>query len=315
MTGIDRYIKANFHALMGELNTRMSSRTAYTTWLERWHRPNLEVSAYEDLYMDTCYAVRQYIGVLPRGKEIHIGSMDEIAERTIYTLSMSPQESMSLATLASSLEAVCVERYKDYEENINWYSQLVYELRRVGIFNYHITTSGHPVITPNLQVKGELREELDDKFQSALPQIGGVVGDMLGDQILPQLHFSGKSYRRQIDLNNKDLEAITLVSQQSYKVDRAILDNMSYHVPTITETGEILTDQQREDAREAYYRFQEMAELADDYKTVIQFPTTQDSRGRFYNAATDPAVRLTLRSVKYEGRLTEAEEQHLWSTI
>jgi len=118
------------------------------------------------------------------------------------------------------------------------------------------------------------------------------------------------SSKRKTPLNYRDRSIVSMVSQQTYKIHMPLLD-MPYFVPFLTKEGDPLTEKQQEDIRTSYYRFTDMAEIAEEFDEVIQLPTTMDSRGRFYNMATDPTVRLSLRSTTSEGNLTPFEEQLL----
>lgn len=299
--------------VMGELNQRMSIFTAHQTWLDNFHKPHLEVAQYKDLFDDTCFMIRDWLLNIFDKEEPYLEEVESIAERLFYIISTAPKDTMSLVTVASKLETDCQQLYLEYQDNIQAYSELVFHLKSIGIFTYSLSQNDHPVITPILTVKGELRTALEAKFSSALPQLGGVVGtmDAQGKGLLPGILFKGKSTRRQTPLNQKDREAITLVSKQEYVVDMNMVNNMKYYVPTITDTGLPISEREQEDARTAYYRFEAMAREADQDNTTLQLPTTEDSRGRFYNAATDPAVRLSLRSVRQEGKLTKFEQELL----
>lgn len=298
----------NYEA-MAELNQRMSLFTAFSTWKERFHNVNMDNEIYKNIFDDTCYLINQWGDGENPPDEVQDKLVKDIATRMFYILTTNPDETISLVTVASKLDADCQQLYEDYEENISAYAEMVYHTRSAGLFTYATTQNDHPVLTPTLAVKGELRTELDDKFASALPQVGDVVGEMdsKGWNLLPGVMFKGKSTRRKTPLNAQDRRIVSLVSRQRYKVDMDILHKMEYYVPTISENGEPISERQQEDARTAFYRFRDMADEAHHDNTVIQLPTTQDSRGRFYNMATDPAIRLSLRSPKYTGGLTEFE--------
>ena len=298
---------------MTEVNQRMSLSTAYSTWTEKWHTPNMEIKAYADLFNDTCYLITEWNAGDTPGDNKQIKIVESIAARIFYIISTSPKPTMPLVTLASKLDADEQALGADYGDNMQFYSEMIYSLRNVGIFSYLVTPTLHPILVTILQVKGELREELDAKFAQALPQVGEDIGelDAKGYGLLPGIRFTGKSTRRETPLNAYDRKAISLVSRQSFAVDMAMVNSMEYYVPTISESGIPITLQEQEDTRTAYYRFTDMAEEADSLFEPIQLPTTQDSRGRFYNAATDPAVRLSLRSTGYEGDLTDFEYEHL----
>jgi hypothetical protein len=295
---------------MTELNQRMSLSTAFPTWNAEFHIALLETSReYRGLFTDTRYLINQWNGGAIPGDAQQQKDVEDIAIRIFYVLSTSPQPTLSLATLASKLEADCIPLGADYEDNIQHYSDMIYFLRNAKIFRYDMTATGHPVLTPLLQVQGELRTALDAKFASALPQVGGVMGDLdsRSTGLIPGVRFSGKSSKRKTPLNEYDRKTITLVSKQGYRVDMDIIKQMPYYVPAITDTGVPITEREQEDARTAYYRFTDMAEEAEANLEILQLPTTQDSRGRFYNAATDPAIRLSLRSKHIEGHLTPFE--------
>ena len=298
----------DFKETMSEVNYRLSLSTAYKTWREQWHEVHIEVDAYAAIFRDTCFMISEFTG-----NALTTVQAEDIAERLFYILSTSPDEAMSLATVASKLDVDCPQLAPSYEANMNYYAKLVYHLRGMGIFKYGETNVGHPVLEPLLQVKGELRIILHSKFASAIPQIGEIVGtmDAKGYGLLPGISFRGKSTRRKTPLNQKDREVVSLVSRQKFTVDMEIVRKMQYYVPTMSDSGIPISEKEQEDARTAYYRFVDMAEHAETESTVLQFPTTQDSRGRFYNAATDPAVRLSLRSPKPEGSLTAFEHKLL----
>jgi len=298
---------------MEEVNYRVSTSTAYTTWQKRWHKPNMEDPSYKDLFTDVCYLIQSWNNGEVPGDKTQVALVNDIAQRIFYILSTSDKATLPMVTLVSKLDADCQALSEDYEENMQLYADMVYALRPARIFTYYVTAMGAPVLVPTIKVKGELRQELDSKFGSALPQLGGVVGELgpKGFGLIPGVAFSGKSTKRKTPLNQQDREIVSLISQQQYWVDMAIVDFMPYFVPSITDTGLPISEQEQEDARTAYERFVEVAEQMHALDTTIQFPTTQDSRGRFYNMATDPAIRLSLRSIKYEGNLTEFELEHL----
>ena len=288
----------DFYETMSEVNKRLSLSTAYKTWRLEWHDPHMEIVEYAAIFSDTCFLISEYVNNLLTPEQ-----EKEVVKRLFYILSTSQDETMSLATLVSKLDVDCPAIAEEYEDNMNHYANIVFNLKNLGIFHYSETTNGHPVISPILQVKGELRSILHSKFGSAIPQIGDVVGEMDSKGI----RFSGQSTKRDTPLNQYDREAVSMVSRQRFKVAIDIINKMEYYVPTLSRTGEPISPREQEYVRTDYYRFVDMAEYAHEENTVIQFPTTQDSRGRFYNAATDPAVRLSLRSPEPEGSLTEFE--------
>ncbi len=299
--------------LMAELNPRFSMSTANRLWTEKYHNcMRKEYPEYEAMFTDTIHLIESWndgdwdTEEAVKNRE----NAYDIAIRLFYILTMSPIETVSLATVVSKLETDCVRLGDTYPHNIQLYAELVLHLEPARIFTYRATRMAHPILTPRICVpQGELRDELEGKFAAALPQLGHGTGELSdgGKGFLPGVRFTGKSTKRKTPLNEYDRAAITLVSQQAYTIAHDIVESMEYHVPSMTDLGQPLTPKEREDAKTSYNRFADMAVLAKEHHTVLQFPTTQDSRGRFYNAATDPAVRLSLRSIISTGKLTPFE--------
>ena len=293
-----------------ELNIKYSSSTAFSTWRNAFHETHMTDQSYIDLVDDCKFMVNQWLN--EEGLS-HLDIAEEVTIRIIYVVSTAPLDTMSMATLVSKLDTDCTNLKPEYAENIQAYSELVYHLRTVGIFQYKATSTGHPILIPEIAVTGDLATLLSDKFSSALPQLESTTGTLKakGKGLLPGIRFSGKSTRRKTPLNQQDMKAITLVSQQTYMVDMDIVRNMEYYVPTMTESGNPLSAQEQEDARTMYRRFEDMSEIADELGLGLSMPTSEDSRGRLYNMATDPSIRLSLRSMKATGSLTPFEQSLL----
>lgn len=303
--------------VMQELNQRMTIKTAYSLWLEKHHLRLLQTSEeYSNMFRDTSKLIIEWANPeLPLDTEAE-QLTDNIAKRIFFILSTTYTDTVPFVTVVSTLEATCQKIGANYSHNMELYSDLLYHLRHAQIFTYEVTRNNIPIIFPRLKINASLAKELKDKFAAALPQIGGVTGILneKGYGLLPGIHFEGKSSRRTTPLNEKDREILSIISQQEFKVAMDIVESMEYYVPTMTKNGFPISPQQQEYTRTAYYRFVDMARIAQEYETTIQLPTTVDSRGRFYNMATDPSVRLSLRSKYTEGNLTEFELNHLTNT-
>lgn len=293
-----------------ELNIKYSSATAFSTWRNAFHETHMVDQSYIDLVDDCKFMVNQWLN---EEELSHLDIAEEITIRILYVVSTAPLDTMSMATLVSKLDTDCSNLKPDYAENVQAYSELVYHLRTARIFEYKATSTGHPILIPEIAVTGDLATLLRDKFSSALPQLEGTTGSLKakGKGLLPGIRFSGKSTRRKTPLNQQDMDAITLVSQQVYKVDTNIVGRMEYYVPTMTESGNPLSLQEQEDARTMYHRFEAMAGIADELELGLCMPTSEDSRGRLYNMATDPSIRLSLRSTVHTGSLTPFEQSLL----
>lgn len=290
-----------------EMNHRYSASTAYSTWLDKYHFPNLDHDdKYRDCYMDCVLAVEADYSKQYRLDPDNVKNM---VDRLFYIISSSPQPTLSIATVVSSLHASKTLTFTgDYETDIQLWTDIVCGLSNVGIFGVFVSPSGHPVVTCTLSLPSSLTTELGEKFQSVLPQIEGSMGH---DACKPKgVRYTGKSTRRKIPLNKDDWRVLETVNSQMYHVDMDIL-NMKYYVPSITDTGKALTEDEKDMARVYFNRFKFIAEWADSEGRGVQCVTNQDSRGRFYNFLTDPHIRLSLRSKVAEGNLTDWEKAHL----
>lgn len=300
-----------FKTLMADINKELSSSTAYKTWQEQYHNNYLSLQGYRDLVMH----VENTISSWAMADETDFESslvVENIVERLFYTISTDNKGFITLQSLVTKLETDCPKLAPEYQENIELYTDLILAIKFTGLFTLAKTKDSVNII-PSISVSPELQAELDAKFSSALPQVGDVVGELKEDGfgLVPGIRFNAKAAKRKIPLNDKDREIITIISKQRFKVKASILENMPYYVPAVTKDNIPLTPEEQEYARIYYYRFADLALEADRYDTVIQFPTTVDSRGRFYNHATDPAIRLSLRSPYQEGNLTPFEQQLL----
>jgi len=303
--------KHDFKALMSDLNKELSSSTAYATWQEKFHNNYLTLQGYRDLVLHVQTTISSWAMADETDLESNV-ALENIVERLFYIISTDSKGFITLPSLVAKLETDCTKLAPEYQENIELYTDMLLALRFTGLFTL-VKTKDSANIIPKISVSPELQTELDAKFPSVLPQVGDVVGHLKenGFGLVPGIRFNAKASKRKIPLNDKDREIISIISKQRFKVKASILENMPYYVPSVTKDNTPLTPEEQEYARIYYYRFADLALEADKYDTVIQFPTTVDSRGRFYNHATDPAIRLSLRSPYQEGDLTPFEQQLL----
>lgn len=296
--------------LQRTINITNSTATSYDLWLAEFHSPMfISNSEYEATFTDTVYMINEFFKHNPVKPTVKAHSSD-LARHIIYMLSTATLDTISMATIASQLEVRHPDIDDDFGKRLTILSELVMSLKSAGILDYAVTAEGHPLVLPMVTVDETLAATLAAKFKAPIPQIEGTMGSLNSDEgLLEGLAFSGKSTKRKTPMNIRNMEFAELVSHQVYKVDLALANGLDYFVPTVTDTGEILSEEEREAARQSYYRFIQAAETAAELDLGVCFPTSLDSRNRAYNMATIPAIRLCLRAPEPTGSLTPFEQQ------
>ena len=300
-------------------NQQLSTQYAEQQWTEEFHAPHMANSSeYMTLLSDLedmvsrdllDFAISHFSNPQEAKEAVY-----EIAVHLMYIISTASQEVIGLVTVASQLERRLEYIGDAYEERLNTVSQWLCDWSSVGLYSYKVTNIGYPLLEPLIEVPESLREDLDNRFKASIPQLSASVGDLQADGtgLVVGLYHSGKSSKRKLRLNQACRDYISRVSQIEYDFNWVLIQKLEYHAPHLSEEGEVLTEQEREDCRVGWYRFYCACELAVAHgRSTICFPSVLDSRDRIYSMLNDPIIRQCLMSPVSTGSLTQFEQNLL----
>lgn len=302
-----------------EANLQLSTQWAETQWNEEFHLPHLAThEKYETLFTDLDDMVGRDLWIFAAKEHDSIEEANEavtsIATHLMYIISKEKRDTLGLVSIATQLERRLPYIGETFEERLNLVSQWLAHWSLVGLYEYKVTNEGYPLLIPLIQVPEALQEDLAKRFKAPIPQLSASVGDLQADGtgLVIGCYHSGKSSKRKLALNQECRDYISQVSQIEYDFNWELIQKLEYHAPLLSEEGEILTEQEREDCRVGWYRFYCACELAvEQGRSTICFPSVLDSRDRIYSMLNDPIIRQCLMSPVSTGSLTPFEQQLL----